>query len=62
MTSTPAARVETALTRLVGVRHPPVIDEAAPLDPKRRWLAWASLLLFILCFMPVPLRVEYLQP
>lgn len=58
----PGFLIWSVVTLMVGVRHPPVVDEAAPLDTRRRWLAWASLLLFILCFMPVPLRVELLQP
>lgn len=41
---------------LTGLRHPPVRDQAEPLDPRRRRLAWLALLLFLLSFMPVPLR------
>lgn len=41
---------------LLGVRHPPLRDESTPLDPFRRGLALAGLLLFVLCFMPVPIR------
>ena len=42
---------------VIGLRHPPVYDEASPLDPKRRALAWVALVLFVLSFMPVPLRM-----
>lgn len=41
---------------LLGVRHPPVRDETTTLDPLRRGLALAGLLLFLVCFMPVPIR------
>jgi Zn-dependent protease len=38
------------------LRHPPVLDAYRPLPPSRRWLAWLSLLLFILTFAPAPFR------
>lgn len=44
------------LLLFMGVKHPPVWDESLPLDRRRRWLALSALLLFLLCFMPVPLR------
>ncbi|HET7791501.1 MAG TPA: site-2 protease family protein [Gemmatimonadales bacterium] len=34
--------------------HPPVLDAYRPLPPSRRRLAWVSLALFALTFMPVP--------
>jgi membrane-associated protease RseP (regulator of RpoE activity) len=40
---------------VIGLYHPPVYDESEPLDGKRRALAWVALLLFVLCFMPVPI-------
>lgn len=44
-----------AVTLLLGLRHPAVLDEDVPLDPHRRRIAWLVLLIFVLCFMPVPL-------
>jgi len=45
------------LTRLViGLRHPPALEEE-PLTPGRRWVALASLTLFALTFVPVPIRL-----
>jgi len=45
------------LTRLViGIRHPPAAEEG-PLTPGRRWVAVASLALFVLTFVPVPIRL-----
>jgi membrane-associated protease RseP (regulator of RpoE activity) len=34
--------------------HPPVLDAYRPLPPARRWLVWASLVLFLLTFAPAP--------
>lgn len=44
-----------AVTLILGLRHPPVIDEADPLDRRRRLVAWIVLAVFAICFMPVPL-------
>jgi len=41
---------------LMGLRHPPVVDEWTPLDAKRRALAVVALVLFVLAFMPVPMK------
>ena len=43
-----------ALTRLViGFGHPPALLEE-PLGPGRKAIAWLSLALFVLTFVPVP--------
>jgi len=42
------------LGAIIGLRHPPVIDQDLPLSPRQRVIAWASLIIFILCFTPVP--------
>ncbi len=47
--------VWAAIVLWLGLRHPPVWDESEPLDGKRRWLAVGAALIFLLCFMPVPL-------
>jgi membrane-associated protease RseP (regulator of RpoE activity) len=36
--------------------HPPVLDAYRPLPRSRHWLAWGSLVLFILTFAPAPFR------
>ena len=41
---------------VIGPKHPPVLDEYEPLGPGRRALAVFALVMFILCFMPVPIR------
>jgi len=42
---------------LLGVRHPPTLDEDIPLDLQHRLRGLASVALFIVTFMPVPLHV-----
>ncbi|HUN23874.1 MAG TPA: site-2 protease family protein [Anaerolineales bacterium] len=42
---------------VIGLRNSPLLDEITPLDGKRRILAWATILLFILVFTPIPLRI-----
>jgi membrane-associated protease RseP (regulator of RpoE activity) len=38
-------------------QHPRIWDEAKPLDPKRRLVAWVAIAIFVLCFMAVPIRL-----
>ncbi|HEY8515405.1 MAG TPA: site-2 protease family protein [Candidatus Binatia bacterium] len=40
------------------VDHPDTADRDTPLDPFRKLAAWATIGIFILTFMPVPLSVE----
>jgi membrane-associated protease RseP (regulator of RpoE activity) len=49
--------VMLAMLFLVGPRHPPVIDEHEPLGAARQWLAVFALIMFVLCFTPVPIRI-----
>lgn len=37
-------------------RHPRLLDEDEPLGAARRWVALLLLVLFVLCFIPVPFR------
>lgn len=46
------------LVFLLGLRHPPVLDESIPLEPKHRAIGYASLLILILTFVPVPFGVN----
>ncbi len=46
-----------AVTLIMGLRHPPVVDEATPLDTPRRRLAFVTLAIFLLSFMPVPIEI-----
>jgi Zn-dependent protease len=42
---------------VIGVRHPDTVDSSTPLDPARRLAAWATIGVFALTFMPMPLAV-----
>ena len=44
-------------TLFTGFRHPPVLNEDEPLDDRRRLVAAGVLLIFVLCFAPVPIEV-----
>jgi membrane-associated protease RseP (regulator of RpoE activity) len=44
------------VSRLAGIQHPPSEIEV-PLDEKRIILGWIALIIFVLCFSPVPLAV-----
>jgi membrane-associated protease RseP (regulator of RpoE activity) len=46
-----------AMAFFFGFRHPRVIDEHEPLDPTRRLVALCALIIFILCFTPVPIEI-----
>ncbi|NIS83803.1 MAG: site-2 protease family protein [Nitrospinaceae bacterium] len=42
------------LVFLLGLKHPPLIDESAPLGRNHRYIGYASILILILTFVPVP--------
>ena len=42
---------------LIGVEHPPALDDVTTLDPRRRLVGIAVIVLFVLLFVPVPLRM-----
>ncbi len=46
-----------ALTLLLGLKHPPPLDQYTPLDRSARITGWASIVLFILTFVPAPISV-----
>ena len=48
--------VVTAMLVAFGVNHPPVLDEEVPLDASRKVLAVFALVMFALCFTPVPIQ------
>jgi membrane-associated protease RseP (regulator of RpoE activity) len=45
-----------AMTLIMGPRHPRTIDEDVPLDRTRLWLAFAAMLIFIICFSHNPIE------
>jgi membrane-associated protease RseP (regulator of RpoE activity) len=44
-------------TLFTGFRHPPVLNEDEPLDDRRKLVAAGVLLIFVLCFAPVPIEI-----
>lgn len=46
-----------AVLALLGPRHPPVLDEDAPLDRRRVWLGWFALLILAVSFTPRPIWI-----
>ncbi len=44
-----------AMILIVGPHHPRTFDESVPLDAGRTWLALCAVIIFVLCFTPVPL-------
>ncbi|MGZ5427149.1 MAG: site-2 protease family protein [Thermoanaerobaculia bacterium] len=44
-------------TLFTGIRHPPVSNEGEPLDDRRKLVAAGVLLIFVLCFAPVPIEI-----
>lgn len=49
--------VWAVLLLVLGIKHPPVIYWEIPLDPKRRFIGIATLLIFVITFIPVPFRI-----
>jgi len=47
----------TVIALVLGVRHPRMWDEELPLDPRRRFIGWICLVIFVLCFMPNPIKI-----
>ena len=47
------------LLLFLGFRHPPLLDPWTPLDAKRRTWAIVALIIFLLCFTPLPLSVQH---
>jgi membrane-associated protease RseP (regulator of RpoE activity) len=39
-----------------GPHHPRTLDEHVPLDPARKWLAFAAFVILVLCFTPAPIE------
>lgn len=44
------------LLLILGVRHPPTLDDSRPLEERQRVLAWVALAIFILSFTPAPIH------
>mgnify|MGYP000573350340 CR=1 FL=1 len=46
-----------ALVSLMGARHPAPLNDVTPLDPKRRRVGWATVVLFLLIVVPIPMTL-----
>jgi membrane-associated protease RseP (regulator of RpoE activity) len=47
----------TTIMLFLGMRHPITLDDAAPLSPRHFWLGWFALIMFVLCFTPIPFYI-----
>jgi len=48
-----------AMAFFLGFGHPVVIDEHEPLDKRRRLIAILALIIFVICFTPVPIEILF---
>lgn len=48
-----------AILLVLGFRHPALMDRWEPLDHRRRVWAAVALVIFLLCFMPMPFRFDW---
>ncbi len=46
--------VWAALMVIMGTRHPRVVYDWIPLDPKRKVVGWITILVFVITFTPIP--------
>ncbi len=53
----PGWAIWAVLLLILGLRHPPVLYWEASLDPKRRFIGWLALVIFVLTFIPVPFKI-----
>ena len=49
--------VWAVLLVLIGLRHPPTLNESAPLTKRQRTVGWLALAVFVLTFIPAPVSV-----
>jgi membrane-associated protease RseP (regulator of RpoE activity) len=42
------------LANVFGLRHPPPLDDITPLDRRRKLIGYATIVIFILIFTPIP--------
>ncbi len=50
--------VWAVLLIILGFRHPPIVYEEIPLDPKRKLVGLVAIIIFILTFTPVPITIS----
>jgi len=47
-----------AVLMILGIRHPVTLDDSVPLSRRHAWLGWFALLMFVLCFTPMPFYIN----
>lgn len=45
------------LTSIIGIGHPPVIDDHVPLGRRQQVIAWLALIIFFITFIPAPISI-----
>jgi membrane-associated protease RseP (regulator of RpoE activity) len=50
----PMAVMMLAMALIIGIRHPRIVDEETPLDGRRKLVALLALIMFAICFTPIP--------
>jgi membrane-associated protease RseP (regulator of RpoE activity) len=50
--------VWTTVLLFLGMRHPMTLDDTLPLRRRHVWLGWIGLVMFVLCFTPMPFYVS----
>jgi membrane-associated protease RseP (regulator of RpoE activity) len=53
----PGWYIWAALTAILGVRHPPMVDPEVGLEPKQKFIGWLSLAIFVVTFTPNPFMI-----
>ena len=53
----PAYLIWVIFGMVMGLRHPAIIEDYEELDQKRKILGYVTMIIFILIFMPVPIRI-----
>ena len=53
------AVIMLAMALFLGVGHPRLVDDHEPLDMTRRLIAAAAVIIFVLCFTPVPIQTFF---
>jgi len=48
--------VWVALVLLIKIGHPPTLNDQVPLDTKRKVIGWLAMFIFVLSFIPVPIK------
>jgi membrane-associated protease RseP (regulator of RpoE activity) len=46
---------------VMGVKHPPTMDDVYPLDIQRKIIGWVALGLFLLTFTPAPFAINFFE-